>query len=166
MTNQKYVTGRRFKAKVCEEPAKGTIQPMSDPKGHWFLLKETGESWYIGTGSPDELLHHQVTDLILLPDTEEPVKGDAVEVSDDGEQWEITDRKRIYTGWKTKNEMFLVDTNGGLSLWPHIRIAKPTPTERELAEKEAREFCDKNDLLYPSYQFDGIVEYILKTQKS
>lgn len=167
MTNQKYVTGQRFKAKIQGVEVEGRIYVVEQDEIYLCQnivrgVDDSPENFgYKHSWICSPKLGIDVTGLILLPDTE-PQKGE-YEGSDDGENWyKITDE---YTGIEYKGfHIVFVENLNIFVAWKHIRLAKPIPTERELAEKKAREFF--GDKCAFGDEFRAVVEYILKTQKS
>ena len=188
----KYVTGQRFKAKINGTPVEGKIYVdekreliyllQNEVKGNnqKFISDLMGykDGWCINHGDEKELEYDsiRVTDLELLPDPTEPVKGD------------ITDRWIEFTGKPQEApnvDMWLLSKEGEVRFSPqgefveigyhtHYMIAqKPLPppipspeqSARQEAEKKADEFIhwynNNTDPVYRSRK-GALTEYILK----
>ncbi len=167
MTNQKYVTGRRFKAKIQGVDYGELILKKCTAGCDWWDLFDMNGNCIICMREGDSLALSAlgITELILLPDTE-PQKGDAVEVSDDGQKW--LNQGRTYTGFNYEGQFITMNRDNYFSGWKHIRLAKPIPTERELAEKKATNWMEENNHLLKNKewrsQVEALTEYILKNK--
>lgn len=162
-----YKTGQRFTAKIQGTPVEGKIYVVEQDDVYLCQNKMKG------VVAPDRLGYNYswccnpsnlpsfITDLELLPDTDEPVKGDLVEVSDDNTDW--TAKPRIYTGYQEEDGHYLTDLGGSYASWKHIRKApSPEQARREEAEKEAREFClSRGHDTVPAI-LEALTEYIYK----
>ena len=173
----KYVTGQRFKAKIQGAHIKGTIHSTENRLNQWHLKCSDGTLWSIGDGTPKMLEIYNITDLELLPDPAEPVKGD-IKLGERYTHQDIYSGREIFkvVGIREHDVELEGDYSGGTHSvcqrsWMPIKglnvLPTPSPEQsaRQEAEKKADEFIhwyDNNtDPVYRSRK-GAVTEYILK----
>lgn len=98
-------------------------------------------------------------------EVKQPVKGDLVEVSDDGIEWD-NDEPRIFTGGISERGKYIVEVRDIITLRNHIRLVPPQPTKRQLAEKKAIDFCKETGHDTVPGILEAITEYILENENA